>query len=132
MKLKNRILPFYQAIPKLLTFQFVSFLVLGLITWGVSLLCGLLLGLSGKAAVSSGDLGFLFTHWQGYVMIALLLLTAVIYVAVELNALIIYSAKLLNGEKPSVWQSIRGGFASLKKLMNMRGIVIQKMFGLNQ
>ncbi|MBQ6336215.1 MAG: hypothetical protein IJI50_03180 [Ruminococcus sp.] len=86
MKLKNRILPFYQAIPKLLTFQFVSFLVLGLITWGVSLLCGLLLGLSGKAAVSSGDLGFLFTHWQGYVMIALLLLTAVIYVAVELSA----------------------------------------------
>lgn len=124
MKLKNRILPFYQAIPKLLTFQFVSFLVLGLITWGVSLLCGLLLGLSGKAAVSSGDLGFLFTHWQGYVMIALLLLTAVIYVAVELNALIVYSAKLLNGEKPSVWQSIKGGFASLKKLMNLRGIVV--------
>lgn len=124
MKLKNRILPFYQAIPKLLTFQFVSFLVLGLITWGVSLLCGLLLGLSGKAAVSSGDLGFLFTHWQGYVMIALLLLTAVIYVAVELNALIIYSAKLLDGEKPSVWQSIKGGFASLKKLMNLRGIVV--------
>ena len=124
MKLKNRILPFYQAIPKLLTFQFLSFLLLGLVTWGVSLLCGLLLGLSGKAAVSSGDLGFLFTHWQGYVMIALVLLMVILYVAVELNALIIYSAKLLDGEKPSVWQSIKGGFTSMKKYLNLRGLAI--------
>lgn len=124
MKLKNRILPFYQAIPKLLTFQFLSFLLLGLVTWGVSALCTLLLGLSGKAAVSSGDLGFLFTHWQGYVMIALVLLMVILYVAVELNALIIYSAKLLDGEKPSVWQSIKGGFTSMKKYLNLRGLAI--------
>ena len=62
MKLKNRILPFYQAIPKLLTFQIVSFLLLSLLTWGISALCGLLLGLTGKAAVTSGEIKFLFTH----------------------------------------------------------------------
>ncbi|MBQ9679117.1 MAG: glycerophosphoryl diester phosphodiesterase membrane domain-containing protein [Ruminococcus sp.] len=124
MKLKNRIRPFYQAIPKLLTFQLVSFLLLSLLTWGISALCGLLLGLTGKTAVTSGDLSFVFTHWQGYVMIALILLMVISYVAVELNALLIYSSKLLDGEKTSVWQSVKGGFAALKKYLNLRGLAV--------
>lgn len=124
MKLKNRILPFYQAIPKLLTFQIVSFLLLSLLTWGISALCSLLLGLTGKAAVTSGDIKFLFTHWQGYVMLALILVMVISYVAVELNALLIYSSKLLSGENASVWQSIKGGFVGLKKYLNLRGLVI--------
>lgn len=57
-------------------------------------------------------------------MIALILLMVVSYVAVELNALVIYGAKLLDGEKPSVWQSIKGGFAAMKKHLNLRGLVI--------
>ena len=124
MKLKKRILPFYQAIPKLLTFQAVSFVFLSLVTLGISSLCGLLLGLTGKAAVTSGDLGFIFTHWQGYAMLALILLMVISYVAVELNALIIYCSGLLSGEKPSVLQSIKGGFTSLKKYLNLRGLVV--------
>lgn len=124
MQLKKRILPFYQAIPRLLAFQVVSFLVLSLLTWGLSSLCGLLLGLTGKVAVTSGDIGFLFTHWQGYAIIALVLLMVISYVAVELNALLIYVSKFLDGEKTSVWQSIKGGFVSLKKFLNLRGLVV--------
>lgn len=124
MKLKTRLLPFYQAIPKLLTFQLVSYILLALLTWGISALCGLLLGLTGKAAVTSGDLGFIFTHWQGYVMIALVLMMVIAYVAVELNALLIYSSELLDGKKPSVLQSIKGGFAAMKKFLNLRGLAV--------
>ncbi|MBQ1899157.1 MAG: glycerophosphoryl diester phosphodiesterase membrane domain-containing protein [Ruminococcus sp.] len=124
MKLKNRILPFYQAIPQLLKFQAISLLVLAPVTLGVSLLCSLLLGLSGKAAVTSGDLGFLFTHWQGYVMILLTLLMVLCYVAVELNALVIYCSRLLDGDTPSVWRCIKEGFAGLRKYLSLRGLVI--------
>lgn len=124
MKLKKRIMPFYQAIPKLLKFQLVSFILLGLLTWGVSALCGLLLGLTGKAAITSGDMSFIFTHWQGYAMIVLLILMVIAYVAVELNALVIYSSKVLDGEDPSVWQSIKDGFAAMKKYANLRGIIV--------
>lgn len=60
------------------------------------------------------NLSFIITHWQGYVMIVLILLMVIAYVAVELNALIIYCSQLINGEKPSVWQSIKGGFAAMK------------------
>lgn len=124
MKLKNRILPFFQAIPKLLTFQIVSGLVLTPLTWVISSLCGMLMGLSGKAAFTSGDIGFLFTNWQGYVIMVLVVLMAVSYVAVEVNALVIYCGKLLNGEKPSVWRSIKDGCLAMKKYLNPRGLII--------
>lgn len=124
MKLKQRFQPFLQAIPKLLLFQFVSTVILTLVTWGISLLGSLLLGLSGKAAVTSGDLSFLFTRWQGYVMIILLLAMVTIYVAVELNALIIFCNKTLDGEKVSVWQCIKEGFIGLKKFLSLRGVVV--------
>lgn len=124
MKLKNRMMPFYQAIPKLLLFQLASTIVLSLVTLGISALGSLLLGLSGKAAVTSGNLSFLFTRWQGYALIVLLLLMVTIYVAVELNALIIYCNKILDGETPSVWQCIKEGFVGLKKFLNLRGVVI--------
>lgn len=124
MKIKNRIKPFYQIIPKLLLFQFVSFIILGSVTWGVSALCNLLLGLAGKAAITSGNLGFLFTHWQGYVIIALLLLLVLFYIAIELNALVLYCNKFLNMEKASVWQSIKGGFKALKKYRGIHGLLL--------
>jgi len=124
MKLKNRILPFWQAIPKLLLFQIASSLFLTLVTWAVSALSNLLLGLSGKAAVSSGDLTFLFTSWQGYVMILLVLLMVLTYIAVEINALILYCGKVIDGEQPSLRQSVKGGFAALKQYLNLRGVLI--------
>lgn len=124
MKLKNRIIPFFQAIPKLLTFQIVSSFVLAPLTWIISSLCGLLLGLSGKAAFTSGDIGFLFTNWQGYVIMLLVVLMAISYVAIEVNALIIYCEKLLNGEKASVWRSIKDGCLAMKKYLNPRGLII--------
>ena len=124
MKLKNRILPFFQAIPKLLTFQIVSGLVLTPLTWVISSLCGMLMGLSGKAAFTSGDFGFLFTNWQGYVIMVLVVLMAISYVAIEVNALVIYCGKLLNGEKASVWKCIKDGCVAMKKYLNPRGLII--------
>ena len=124
MKLKNRFLPFYQAIPKLLLFQVISSTILMIVTWGISSLTNLLLGLSGKAAISSGDFAFLFTRWQGYAMILLVLLMVVCYIAIELNALILFCGKLIDGENPSLWKCIGSGFAALKKYLNYRGLII--------
>ena len=124
MKLKERILPYYQAIPKLLLFQFVSGICIFLINLVTSMLSGVLLGLSGKTSVSSGDLMFLFTRWQGYALILIGLLTVLAYIAIELNALILYCGKLINGENPSVWSCIKEGFAAFRKYLNPRGPVI--------
>ena len=122
--MKNRMLPFYQAIPRLLLYQFVSFIILSFVTWGISTLCSLLMGLSGKAAITSGDLGFLFTHWQGYVIIVLVLLMVLCYMAIELNALVLYCDRLLDGDKPAVWQCMKEGFAALKKYGCKHGVLL--------
>jgi len=122
--MKNRMLPFYQAIPRLLLYQFVSFIILSFVTWGISTLCSLLMGLSGKAAITSGDLGFLFTHWQGYVIIVLVLLMVLCYMAIELNALVLYCDRLLDGDKPAVWQCMKEGFAALKKYGCKQGVLL--------
>ena len=124
MKIKSRIKPYYKEIPKLLQFQFVSFVILAAATWIVSIACSYLLGLSGKVAITSGNLGYLFTTWQGYVIIALLILLVLCYIAIELNALIIYCNKLLDGKEASVFQSIKSGFISLKKYKGIRGILL--------
>ena len=124
MKIKKRIMPYYQAIPKLLTFCVVSDMVLSLLTWAISAMFSLMLGLSGKAAVTSGDMYFLFTPWQGYVMIILSLVLVLCYIAVELNAMLIYCNRILDGENPSVFKCIKDGFAALGKYRNLRGLVI--------
>ena len=99
-------------------------MVLSLLTWAISAMFSLMLGLSGKAAVTSGDMYFLFTTWQGYVMIILSLVMVLCYIAVELNAMLIYCNRILDGENPSVFKCIKDGFAALGKYRNLRGLVI--------
>ncbi len=122
--IKKRILPFKQAVPAILLFQILSKAVLALWMILFGLLARLLLFGVGKVAVSSGDLGFLFTSWQGYLLIALSIITLFVYLAIDINALIILCGRLLRGEKPSVLKCIKDGLLSLKKLLNWQGVLI--------
>lgn len=124
MKLKTRLLPYWQSIPKLLCFQLVAVVLLQLWTWGLSELSNLLIGSVGKACVSNGDFSFIFTHWQGYACIALMLLIVLLYVAVDINALLLFCAQLTEGNNPSVWKCIVQGVAALKRYCNLRGFIV--------
>ncbi|MBR3164489.1 glycerophosphoryl diester phosphodiesterase membrane domain-containing protein [Candidatus Saccharibacteria bacterium] len=124
MNIKKRIRPFYQLIPDLLLFQFVSFTILTPITGATYALCNALLRTSGTVAVTSGNLGFLFTHWQGYAIIALLVLLILVHVAIELNALVLYCDKLLSGKKASILSSLKNGFIALKKYRSLHGFLL--------
>ena len=124
MKFKKRLLPFVRAVPDLLVFRIVAELLL----WGCSALMAwlssLLLGSAGKASISSGDFSFIFTNWQGYVLILIAFAIVLLYVAVDVNALIIFCGRLLNGEKPSLFRAIRDGVISLMSYANPRGLIV--------
>lgn len=124
MKLKERITPYVQAVPKILGFKLLTAIVLAIISSLLMLLSRALMRSTGRVSVSSGDFTFLFTTWQGYLMIAIMLVIVLLYVAVEVNALIIYISKILHGENPSVFKCIGKGIAGLKKYLNYRGIII--------
>lgn len=124
MKLKTRLLPFIQNTPRLLLLNLISSLILLLINQLLYSLSKVLLGLSGRVTISSGDFTFLFTSWQGWLLIILGLATVLLYIAIDVNAQFIYCGQLLSGEKPSLLSSFAQGFLSLKKYLDPRGPIV--------
>ena len=121
---KQRFLPYRQSIPALLLYRIVSFLVLQGWLLALSGISRLILRSAGRVAVTSGDLAFLFTSWQGILLVILALITLLIYFAVDINSLIILCDRLLNGQKPSVLYCVKEGFLSLRKFLNPIGFVV--------
>ena len=72
----------------------------------------------------SGDFKFLFTTWQGVLLILITLLTLFLFVGLNINSLIILSKRLLTGEKPSVLLCIKEGFLSIKRILNPVGLLV--------
>ena len=124
MKLKKLLIPFFKSIPKLLLFQLVSSFLVQLCAWGISELSNLILGTAGKTSVSSGDFAFVFTHWQGYAVIALMIVIVLLYVAADVNALIIYCGELIDGREPRIFKCLWKGLLALKKYLDPRGAVV--------
>ena len=89
-----------------------------------SVISRLLIRSTGHVAVTSGEFSFLFTTWQGILLIILAIVNLFLFVAVDLNALVILCNRLLTGEKPSVLYCIKEGFLSLKRFLNPPGILV--------
>ena len=121
---KQRLLPYRQAVPSILLFQIISSLALQIWMSCFSLISRLLIRSTGHVAVTSGDFSFLFTTWQGILLIILAIVNLFLFVAVDLNALVILCNRLLTGEKPSVLYCIKEGFLSLKRFLNPPGILV--------
>ena len=117
-------LPYRQALPALLLYQIIASVVTSLWMWGFSALSQLLIRGTGRAAVSSGDFLFLFTTWQGYVIILLTILTLFFLFAMDINALVILCGRVLKGEKPNVFFCIKEGFVSLRRFISLRGLAV--------
>lgn len=123
-KIKKWFLPYKQAIPALLLFQIIATLATSLWLWVYTSISKALIQGTGRVAVSSGDFLFLFTTWQGYVIILLTLLTLFFLVAMDINSLVILCGRILKGEKPSVLLCIKEGFLSLKSFISLRGLAV--------
>ncbi len=110
MKRSKRIYDCLSMLDRIRIYQLVT--KAGIFVWIYVLrfLFRILLKSTGRVAVSSGDFVFLFTSWQGPLILFIGLFSLFIYVAFDLNAKIILSGKLLKGQEDSVWQNIKEGF----------------------
>ncbi len=63
---------------------------------GVEILTSHLISSSGHVALTSGDYGFFFQSWQGYVTIAILLVSTVLIIGIILNSIIFLSDNLFH------------------------------------
>ena len=120
----ERLKPYLEALPDIIRYQVVTKILLGAWLFLLGRLFRILLNSTGRVAVTSGDFLFLFGTWQGIFIILIALSSLFVYVALDLNTMIILSKNLLKGENNSVWRSCLDAVKSVYRLLNIKGIGI--------
>ena len=116
MSLKEKLRPYNQAMPDILNYQIVTKAIISIWLFLLGRLFQILLRSSGRVAVTSGDWKFLFTTWQGLLILLLGLVSLFIYVAFDLNSKIVLSRNLITGQKIHLEENIKEGFYSIRKI----------------
>ena len=122
--IKESLKPYTQAMPDILNYQIVTKLLICIWMFLLGRLFQILLRSSGRVAVTSGDWQFLFTTWQGILILLLGIVSLFVYVAFDINSKVVLSRNLLTGRNESLENSIKEGFFSIGKLINVRGILV--------
>ena len=123
-KIKTILRPYTQALPDILNYQIVTKIIIAIWIFLLGRLFQLLLKSSGRVAVTTGDWKFLFTTWQGILIVLLGLGSLFIYVAFDLNSKIVLSRNLISEQKETLEDTIKEGFFSVGKLINVRGLLV--------
>lgn len=116
--------PYLNSIPDILRYQVVTKLLLGAWLYVLGRLFRILLNSTGRVAVSSGDFTFLFSTWQGILIILIALISLFVYVALDLNSKIIMSKNFLYGEKVSILKASIEAMEGMNRLLNFKGILV--------
>lgn len=122
--IKRILKPYTQALPDILNYQIVTKIIIAIWLFLLGRIFQALLRSSGRVAVTTGDWKFLFTTWQGILIVLLGLVSLFIYVAFDLNSKIVLSRNLISEQNESLEDTIREGFFSIGKLINVRGLLV--------
>ena len=123
-QIKQALRPYLQALPDIFNYQIATKILMAVWIFVLGRIFQALLKSSGRVALTSGDWQFLFTTWQGLMILLLGLVSLFIYVAFDLNSKIVLSREMLTGEAFSLWECIKEGFVSIPKLINLRGTLV--------
>ena len=123
-KIKQDLKLYYKVLPDIVNYQIVTKAFIAVWLFLFDRIFQTLLISSGRVAVTSGDYVFLFTTWQGILILALGLGSLFLYVAFDLNAQIVLCRELLNGRKGRLGICFKEGLSSIKMFLNLRGILV--------
>ena len=116
-------LPYFRSIYDIGIFQLANAFIVSGAVFLFKQLAMILIRSSGREAISTGDFMFLFTTWQGPLLLAIGLIILTLYVAFDLNSQILFSESLLKG-KPEMKNSLINGFLSIRDFLTPDGIGI--------
>ncbi len=120
--MKEKLLPYWQAMYDVLKYQLVTKSVLSVWLYVLNKIFNALLQSTGRVALSSGDFLFLFTTWQGLLIIFIGFVTLLVYVALDLIAMIELSGDLIKGRKTQVFTNIKKASEVMPAFMKINGI----------
>ena len=121
---KQRLRAYLGCIPVVLAYQAVAAVVSGVLMWGVRQINLRLIYLTGRVAVTSGDFAFLFSTWQGWLIIALTLLSLVLLVSLDVNGVLYLAGRLLAGKEARVRDAIPAAIRLTRRFLNPRGLLV--------
>ena len=121
---------YLQTIPELVKYQLVTKLALAVVLYALGNASQWAIESAGRVAVTSGDFLFLFTSWQGLLLIVLGLAVLFFYIALELNTKIWYCSQIIRGEDAPVSKALGFGVAGMRRFFNPAGLLVILYVGL--
>ncbi len=122
-RFKQNYLPYIRSVYDISRFQIFNGLIISAMAFLLRQIAMLLIRSTGRVAISTGDFDFLFTTWQGPLLLIIGLSVLFVYLAFDLNSMIIFSDGILKGE-PKLFESSKQGFLSIRKFFTPDGIGI--------
>ena len=108
----------------MLKYQVVSSGCLAALLWVINDLTLGLIHSTGRVAVTSGDFKFLFTTWQGILLILFALVSLTIYMSFDLSSKIYYASNLILQQEDSMLGNMFNGLLAIVKFMTPSGIMV--------
>ena len=115
---------YIRSTPFVFMYQAGSGLVLAATTSALKELAMGALYLKGRVAVTTGDFTFLFTTWQGWLILLLAVLSLYLFIALESCGNVAYAKHWVLGERTTVREVLKEGFTSTKRLLSPFGLVM--------
>ncbi len=122
--LAGRLRPYWRLAPQVLAYQIASRALLGVFLAGFRRLMAWFLASQGRVALTTGDFAFLFTSWQGWVIIAVWIVLLYLYVAVDLNAKVALAGHIFRYEETTFFQTLREGVAASRRFACLEGAAV--------
>lgn len=79
---------------------------------------------TGRAAITSSDFTFLFTTWQGWLIILITFAAACLYFTFDVNTKILYAYNFIQGKAISTLEVFKTAFRRSRRFLNIRGLLI--------
>lgn len=115
---------YVRAVPRILTVQFITDLLFALCAFGLQLLAGWALASQGRVAVTTGDFMFLFTSWQGILLIVLAFLALYLSVAIDVCSMVAFAGNWLRGKSDSAFVALRDGLRGSLRFLCPEGALV--------
>lgn len=112
------------SIFRMVEYQVISKVILAVVTLVLSGLARILLASTGREAITSGDFGFLFTSWQGWLILIIGLIVLMVYFAFDLSGLVIVADECIHPAGKGVWRMTGEAFKSLRRFATPAGVLV--------
>lgn len=116
--------PYYETAIDVLIYQIISKPFFAAMLFILRELAYLLIRSTGRVAISSGDFSFIFRSWQGILLLIFSLICLFLYVAFDINTMVIYAADRMKGKEVRLSECIKEGILSIRKFFTVEGIGI--------